>query len=252
MIKTIIIEDEKAAYENLVRFLKHIDPSLEIIGWLKSVEDSIEWFKNNTTPDLVFLDIQLSDGNSFDIFKSIELSCPIIFTTAYDQFALDAFALHSIDYLLKPISKSKLEKAIKKFKTLYDRNDQPDLNQLQVLLKTLSHKVNYKDRFLVKKGDQLLSIGIDMIAYFFVDEITLLVTKEGRKFSLNNTLEKLEKEVNPKSFFRLNRKVIANINAIHQITKLSDSKLKVVLNPRQEFDIYVSKEKAKEFKAWLG
>lgn len=256
MIRTLIIEDEQAAYENLMRFLQIIDSNIQIIHWLKSVETSVQWLRTHPVPDLIFLDIQLSDGNSFSIFKQVSIQCPIIFTTAYNQFALNAFELHSIDYLLKPISKEKLSRAIQKFHQMRPKaanvdTSPPQLAQLQALMMQMQSPKSYKNRFLVKKGDQLISIPTSKIAYFYVDEFTILVTKEGKKFSLSYSLDKLMELVDPAQFFRLNRKVITNYDSIKSITRYSTSKLNVVLIPSTSFEIMISKEKAQQFKQWL-
>ncbi len=250
MIKTLIVEDEKAAYENLKRFLEIIDPSIKITAWLKSVDTTVEWLKNNDAPNLIFLDIQLSDGNSFEIFEQVSINSPIIFTTAYDQYALKAFELHSVDYLLKPIAKDRLAKAVDKFKET-QKTPSNNLSEINLLIEKLKKEENYKDRFLVKKGTQLISIPIEKIAYFFVDEITLLTTTDGKKFTINFSLDKLNELLNPKHFFRLNRKVITHYQAINYIARYSDAKLKVMLQPEPNFDIIISKEKASKFKKWL-
>ncbi len=254
MLKVLIIEDEQGAYDNLSRFLKRIDPNIQILAWLKSVDTSVTWLQENKLPDLIFQDIQLSDGNSFDIFKEVEVNCPIIFTTAYDQYALKAFELHSIDYLLKPISKARLEKALDKFRQIHQstsNNPLQDLSAITQLIQQAQQKTEYKDRFLVKKASQLISIPVEKIAYFYVDEITVLVTLDKKKFTVNYSLDKLESLLNPKDFFRLNRKVIAQYPAIDHSVRYSDTKLKVNLKPNPPFEIIISKEKAAKFKAWL-
>ncbi len=250
MIKVLIIEDEKPAYENLLRFLGKIDSEIEVIAWLQSVEDSIDWFNQNELPDLIFLDIQLSDGNSFEILKSQAIDCPIIFTTAYDQYALEAFEYYSIDYLLKPISKAKLQKGIDKFyRTKNDNGNQ--LSDIKLMMEQFNTSPKFKERFLVKSGEQLLSIPSQEIASFYVDEICILQTLKGERFSINYSLDAVAELLNPKEFFRLNRKAIASFQSIDKIVRFSDSKLKVSLKPALPFDLVVSKEKASKFKAWL-
>ncbi len=254
MLKVLIIEDEQGAYDNLTRFLKRIDPTIHVLDWLKSVDTSVEWLQNNDFPDLIFQDIQLSDGNSFDIFNEVDVTCPIIFTTAYDQYALKAFELHSIDYLLKPISKARLEKALDKFHQMHQakpNNSLQDLSAITQLIQQVQQKDNYKDRFLVKKASQLISIPVEKIAFFYVDEITVLTTLDNKKFTVNYSLDKLEALLNPKDFFRLNRKIIAQYPAIDHSVRYSDTKLKVNLKPVPPFEIIISKEKATKFKAWL-
>lgn len=250
MIRVLIIEDEKPAYENLLRFLAKIDSEMEVINWLQSVEDSIQWFDKNELPDLIFMDIQLSDGNSFEILKNKPIDCPIIFTTAYDQYALEAFEHYSIDYLLKPISKLKLQKGIDKF---YRSRNEPNnqLSDIKLLMENLKGSQKYKERFLVKSGEQLLSIPSQEIASFYVDEICILQTLNGERYSINSSLDALVEQLNPKEFFRLNRKAIASFQSIEKIVRFSDSKLKVALKPAAPFDLIVSKEKVSKFKAWL-
>ena len=229
-----------------------IVPTAQILTWIQSVEEAIRWFNNAPDlPDLIFLDIQLSDGNSFEIFDAVQVDTPIIFTTAYNQYALDAFKVHSIDYLLKPISKKKLQSAIQKYQSIVQQ-PQLDYQALKQLLQSAHQQVRYKERYLVKQGSRLFSIPTKSIAYFYSDELTFLVGFDQQKFILNTTLDQIEKETNPKTFFRLNRKVIAHIDAIEQIDRRSDTKLKIYLHPPSAFEIMVSKEKAGRFKAWLN
>ena len=252
-MKAIIVEDEIPAAERLQKIINDLNRGIDIVAVLDSVKSCIDWFKNNDSPDLVLLDIQLADGPSFEIFKHIRIEAPIIFTTAYDEYALQAFEQNSVDYLLKPITESKLNRSI-------DRLEQwkhLGKNQLENLLKELTtrelevHK--YKDRFLVKGDNKYISIVEDQIAYFYsVNKIVLLVTHEDRKFAVSQTIEELVPTLNPDKFFRLNRGIIASINSIKSIEPGFNGKLHVKLAPVLKDTVHVSREKAKEFKIWMG
>lgn len=250
-MKVLIIEDEPAAARQLKRMIKSIIPTVHIWDTIDSVEQAIQWFEQNATPDLAFFDIQLSDGLSFDIFKQVNVTCPIIFTTAYDEYAIQAFQVNSIDYLLKPIEPEALERAIKK----YEQQKAPthiNTYQLQQLLASLNSVPNrYKSRFLVKKGQQLLSIAVEDIAYFLSeDKVTFLVVK-NRRYPINYTLDEIERLINKNYFFRLNRKLIVHFKAIQKIHKYFNSKLLVEITPALSEKIIVSREKATIFKRWL-
>ena len=199
-MKVLIVEDEILAAERLTKLLLQIDGSAEILDHMDSVKSAVRWFKNNDEPDLLFLDIQLADGLSFEIFEQISLSCPIIFTTAYDQYALQAFKVNSIDYLLKPIASDELKKAIQKFKSQNKQNSPFDASSLISLIQ--QNQSSYKERFVIKVGEHLKSVKAENVELFSSqDKTTYLFTKEGQKFILDFTLDQLEGLVDPKSFF---------------------------------------------------
>lgn len=253
---TLIIEDEKPAARLLQRKLEKLDIKVETM--LHSVEESIEWFENNQHPDLIFLDIQLSDGLSFEIFEKINITSAIIFTTAYDEYALKAFKLNSIDYLLKPIDEDDLETAVSKFKarlpkaTAENSNLQLDFEQIRQMLSNPFEKT-YKKRFTVKIGQHLKVITTDEIECFFSENKgTYIHTFDNRDYLIDSTLEILEQELDKKDFFRVSRKFIVPLKAIKEIQVYTNSRLKVILPTYKEDEVIVSREKVQDFKAWLG
>ena len=253
---TLIIEDEKPAARLLQRKLEKLDIAVETM--LHSVEESLHWFSNNEHPDLIFLDIQLSDGLSFEIFEKINIQSAIIFTTAYDEYALKAFKLNSIDYLLKPIDEDDLEIAVTKFKNRIpkaeagNQNLQLDFEQIRQMLSNPFEK-NYKKRFTVKIGQHLKVITTDEIECFFSENKgTYIHTFENRNYLIDSTLEVLEQELDMKDFFRVSRKFIVPLTAIKEIQVYTNSRLKVILPSYKEDEVIVSREKVQDFKAWLG
>jgi two-component system, LytTR family, response regulator LytT len=251
-MKVIIIEDEKPAARMLQRKVERIGLTVSVL--LHSVEDSINWFQNNEHPDLIFLDIQLSDGLSFEIFDAINIQSAIIFTTAYDEYALKAFKLNSIDYLLKPIDDDELENAINKYKT-QKQTANPMLLDLTSIKNLLSNPVerNYKKRFTIKIGQQLKMINIEEVECFFSENKgTYIRTLQGRNYLLDTTLEQLETELDPNSFFRISRKFIIPSSVIKEIQMHSNSRLKIILPTYMDDEVIVSREKVNDFKEWLG
>jgi DNA-binding LytR/AlgR family response regulator len=248
-MKILIIEDEKPAATRLSKLLEGHFPSAEVIGQLDTVNRAVRWFKENPAPDLIFCDIQLADGISFEIFEQAKVSSPIVFTTAFDQYAIRAFQVNAIDYLLKPIDPKEVERAVEKFKS---RSIQPnlDLNLLKNLIQTPSK--SFKSRFLVRFGEKIQSVPVEEIAFFFSEErVTFLQTLTGKKYVLDSTLEQVEAQVDPAVFFRLNRKYLSQVEAVEEILSYSNSRLKVKLRNCQDQDILVSREKVAELKAWL-
>ncbi|MFD2034306.1 LytR/AlgR family response regulator transcription factor [Belliella marina] len=245
----LIIEDEKPAAKRLMQLIGQELPEAKLTGNIDSIESAIDWITSNPDPDLIFCDIQLADGLSFSIFENVEVNSPIIFTTAFDQYAIKAFKLNSIDYLLKPIDPAELKHAIGKFQQL---NDRPsfDINKIREIFQTESK--TYKSRFLVKIGEKIQSIQASEASYFYSEErITFLKTFEGKKFILDYTLDQLENMLEPKQFFRLNRKYISSFPSISEIHTYSNSRLKIILKDCSDNDILVSREKVTAFKAWL-
>ena len=247
----IIIEDEKPSARRLKRMLDIL--SIDVNTMLHSVEESIVWFQNNEHPDLIFLDIQLSDGLSFEIFEAIEIKSAVIFTTAYDEYALQAFKLNSIDYLLKPIDEDELEKAVNKYKERLPEQKAVtlDFNDIKKLLVNPLDR-EYKKRFSVKVGQHIKLINIEDIECFYSENKgTYLYTTKGRNYLLDMTLEHLVNELEPHTFFRVNRKYFININAIKDMVTYTNSRLQIKLKLYNEQEIIVARERIKDFKAWL-
>jgi DNA-binding LytR/AlgR family response regulator len=250
-MKVLIIEDEKPSARRLQRLLKKIGLSVEVM--LHSVEESIGWFQNNEHPDLIFLDIQLSDGLSFEIFETIEIKSAIIFTTAYDEYALQAFKLNSIDYLLKPIDDDDLEVALKKYQDRVPQKQSVtlDFNDIKKLLVNPIDR-EYKKRFSVKVGQHLKLINIDDIECFYSENKgTYLHTSEGRNYLIDSTLDQLEAELEPQMFYRINRKFFVNINAIRDMVSYTNSRLQIKFKSYNEQEVVVARERVKDFKTWL-
>ncbi len=249
-MKIAIIEDEVLAAERLEELIREVRPESRIMIKLESVAESVEWLKSNT-PDLIFLDIQLSDGIGFSIFQEIKESIPVIFTTAYEEYAIRAFKLNSVDYLLKPIRVNDLRESFEKFEHLKKPNN-PDFEQL---LKMLSAKdVNYKKRFMVKYGQFLHKVEVEDIAYFYaMEKSVFLATFKNESLALDYTLEKLQEMIDPAKFFRINRRMIINIKAIKKMHSYSRSRIKLDLTPPEPKNVeaLVSIERTADFKNWI-
>lgn len=251
-MNVIIIEDEKPSARRLNRMLKN--QGVDVNTMLHSVEEAINWFKNNTHPDLIFLDIQLSDGLSFEIFDGIDIKSAIIFTTAYDEYALQAFKLNSIDYLLKPIDDDELSVAVKKYNGLKPVSQNVQLN-FEDIKKLLGNPIEreYKKRISVKIGQHLKLITVDEVECFYSENKgTYAYTNDGRNYLLDSTLDSLEEELSPQKFYRVSRKFYVNINAIKDIIDYTNSRLQIKLNKFNEQEIIVSRERVKDFKNWLN
>ncbi len=251
-MKVIIIEDEKPSARRLQRMLEKLDVQVSIL--LHSVTEAVAWFQSNPHPDLIFLDIQLSDGLSFEIFDQVSIQSAVIFTTAFDEYALQAFKLNSIDYLLKPIDAEELEIAITKYKTLQPKQENVTLHfeDIKKLLSQNSSQTVYKQRFTTKIGQHIKMIPTGEIGCFFSENKgTYAHTFEGRNYLLDLTLEKLEEELDPKTFFRINRKFYVNINAIQDIISYTNSRLELKLKSYSEQPVIVARERVKDFKFWL-
>jgi len=250
-MRALIFEDEAPAYRRLTNLLSENHPEIEIIEVIDTVSEAIRWLGNNSSPDLIFSDIQLSDGLSFDIFKNKSLSCPIIFTTAYDEYMLEAFKTNGIDYLLKPIQIKDLDRSIKKFKSL-SKNEALQID-LSELLKSVSNpKKKYKERFLVKLGKRLFPIETKEVAYFsHFDGSTELRTFTDKTYIIDQSLDELEDLVDPMLYFRLNRQFLSNITSIKQIHQYFKGRLKVELTPEVRTEVTISREKASAFKSWM-
>ena len=248
-MKVILVEDEKHARDNLEHLLLEIAPDIEILAKLESVKRTVEWLTNNQA-DLIFLDIHLADDLSFKIFDQIKVTTPVIFTTAYDKYALKAFKVNSIDYLLKPIDEEELAASIEKFRNTQSISN-VDYAQIQSLIN--EPKKVYQQRFLVTRRDKIMSLTINQIAFFEgEDRYVYLINKEGNRFIVDYKLSDLEEILDPELFFRLNRSFIAHFESIVTITGVSKSRLKVDLKPKARREIIVSSANTKHFKAWLN
>jgi len=247
-MRILIVEDETAACENLVDILTKIDPEIQIAGYTESVSQTIKWLKSNQMPDLILMDIHLSDGSAFSIFNSIKLETPIIFTTAYDEYAIEAFRVNSIDYLLKPIKTEDLKRALDKFKKLTRQDVLKYLSQLT----QLTPVPKYKDKLLIPFKDKLQPVDLKEISCFYTTEKnTRIYLKNGKWYSYSKTLEQIEATLNPADFIRANKQYIVARSSVKNITIWFDSRLLISLDIEPPERIYVSKNKAAEFKAWI-
>lgn len=248
-MKTIIIEDEQFAARRLETMIKTIDPNIEVVAKIESVADSVEWFRYNPHPDLIFLDIHLEDGISFSIFEQVKVSSPIIFTTAFDEYAIKAFKLKSIDYLLKPIVQEDLAKAIAKFRDWGEKKQMVDISELFSMMK--GTEKSYRERFSVVVGQKLKSIDVKDIAYFFSNSgITFVAMQQKGQYSLDISLDNLMADLDPKKFFRINRQYVVSLQSIVNIHIFPKSRLKLELNPPVP-DVFVSLDKVVDFKKWV-
>jgi two-component system response regulator LytT len=250
-MNVLIIEDEKPSARRLQRMLEKQNVNVDTM--LHNVQEAVEWFSNNEHPDLIFLDIQLSDGLSFEIFDEVEVNSAIIFTTAFDEYALQAFKLNSIDYLLKPIDEEELEAAVKKYLARAPKKQNVQLN-FDDIKKLLTNPVEreYKKRFTTKIGQHIKMIPVDEIECFYSENKgTYAHTVDGRDYLLDTTLEQMEGEISPEVFFRINRKFYVNINAIKDIISYTNSRLQLKLNSYKEQEVVVARERVRDFKLWL-
>ncbi len=248
-MKCLIIEDEKEAAIKLSRMIKKYDRNIVILDTIQSVKNAVLWLNNNETPDLIFMDIQLSDGLSFEIFEQTIVKAPVIFTTAYDEYALKAFKVNSIDYLLKPIGQSELNQAVDKYK----ENNAPKEISAQVfdtILHTLSKK--YKSKFLIKVGEHIKVFTVDNVQCFYsMEKYTFLQNNSGRDYAIDYSLDQIENLIDPAKFFRINRSFLVAFSAISNIVSYSNSRLRVDLKSNNSEDLIVSREKVQDFKKWL-
>jgi two-component system, LytTR family, response regulator len=250
-MKVIIIEDERPAAEKLIKALQKADPSVEVIASLNSVQSSIDWLKQNPSPDLLLMDIELGDGLSFKIFDKVNIMSPVIFCTAYDEYWQEAFEHNSIDYLLKPIRQEKLETALNK----YDKLKQHFAVNFQQLLQWNRQPGSngYKKRFLVKRGTDYVSVRTEAIAYFYAaHKLVCMVDNKNQKYILDQSLADIEKQLDPGLFYRVNRKYLVQQNAIKKIRSFPKSKLQLELEPGINEDIIISQENVAAFKEWMG
>ena len=248
-MRTLVIEDEIPAARRLSKMVLTARPQANILETLDSVESAVSWLRTFPAPDLIFMDIQIADGLSFDIFKQVEITAPVVFTTAFDQYAVQAFKVSAVDYLLKPVDPKDLETALQKFEN--QRFKQQPLN-IEALTKLIK-KENYKDRFLVKIGQQLNFLPTADIAYFrSSDGLTQAHSFSGKKFFVEHTLEELENLLDPRAYFRISRGLTVQLGSIQKIHPHLNGRLKLELTPNAPEEVFVSRERAGDFKIWLG
>lgn len=248
-MKVLIVEDESAAVRRLQKLLGDIDPGIEIVGAVSSIESAVEWLIAHPAPDVILMDIHLADGSSFDIFQKVDITSPVIFATAYDEYALKAFKVNAIDYLLKPIKQNELEQALHKI-----TKDKPKDNEGEDLIHKLAEAgfIKKSKRILVKMGQAIKLIDLDNVAYFYSrDKISFAVLPGNKRYPLDQSLDQIEGMVDPTHFFRINRQFIVKMDAIDEMIAYSKSRVKLKMNPPTEEDAIVSKERSPEFKKWL-
>lgn len=252
-MKALIIEDEVMAAESLRKLILEAEPDTEIVNVIQTVEESIEWLGSNPSPDIIFADIHLADGSSFSVFERVKVSCPIVFTTAYDEYALRAFEVNSIDYLLKPIGEKEVRRALDKYKKLNFSNSTQDAMLESFLREYASRTKNYKSHFLVAQRDKLIPVSSDNIAYVYIDQkSTKLVTMNGISYSLSKNLDEMMQQLDKNAFFRANRQFIVAHKAIKDISFWFGNKLLVNLSVSCDEDIVISKMRVPEFKEWYS
>lgn len=260
-MNVLIIEDEDLAVRKLRKLVAEVDPTLSIQGVTVSIEDSVAWLQTNTPPDLIFMDIELADGQSFEIFEQVDIRSRVIFTTSYDEYALQAFKVNSIDYLLKPIQREDLERSLKKLRDMTNGSEtvsaQAQPLNIEKLLRELQVGVGfnkeYRKRFLVKQAQKLLSVEVGDILYFYTDErFSFFKTRQNQKFLVDYTLDELDDLLDPNQFFRVNRGLIVTHNSVEQIQPYFGNRLALSLRPIYDKEALVSREKVSEFKKWMG
>lgn len=247
----VIIEDEGLSARRLEKMIREADPRIEVLAKLESVEESVAWFRSHACPDLIFLDIHLEDGLGFNIFEQVVIHAPIIFTTAFDEYAIKAFKLKSIDYLLKPITQEDLAAAIRKYRD-WSLPEKPVLD-VQGLFELIRPQTSFRSRFSVTVGDRIRSVPADRIAYFYSDAgITFLVCQDTHEYTLDASLDTLEHELDPARFFRVNRQFLISVDAVVQAHVYPKSRLKLELLPPASQEVFVSLDRVTGFKRWLG
>jgi two-component system, LytTR family, response regulator LytT len=252
-MNVLIVEDEQLGADRLRHLLLETEPDTRILGITAGIQSTLEWLKTHPLPDLVFMDIELSDGQCFEIFNQVDLPSPIIFTTSYDEYTLQAFKVNSVDYLLKPIRKEELKKAIEKYKNLRSPSPVLDIKSLVEQLRQPQGSTAFRSRFLVKAGQRLLTLDIKEIAYFFSeDNFTFFRTWDNAKYLVEYNLEELEKMLDPSQFHRINRGFVVHVESIAEIHTYFNSRLKLHLHPATDKEVIISREKVADFKDWLG
>jgi DNA-binding LytR/AlgR family response regulator len=248
-MRVLIIEDERPAYQKLIRLLREIDADIEIAGIIESVEAATNWLLDHPHPELIFMDVQLEDGICFEIFENCDIKTPVIFTTAYDEYSLKAFKVNSVDYLLKPVKPDELRYAMEKFRTVHGQHT--DITKIGSLIDQLPS--TRKERFLIRIGEHYRSVQISGIHCFFIKErCNFIHTGDGKTYAIDYSLERIEQMIDPKMFFRVNRNLIINFSAIRDIIAYSSKRLKIILAVwTEKEDILVSRERVADFKKWM-
>lgn len=252
-MKLLLIEDEALAVQRLRKMIAKIAPSATVLADLESVEDTLQWWEQTQVkPDLLLMDIHLADGSAFEILTQLSLSIPIIFITAYDTYALEAFKHNSVDYLLKPIKEAALQQALAKYQSLFGQTSVPPFDYQPLIQELQKGSPTYPKRLLIRFAQQLKAIEIREVAFFYIEErVSFLCTHQGKRYPIDPTLDQLEKMLDPTSFFRVNRQLISNIEAIDQMYTWSKSRIKLQLKPPAPVEALVSTEKSASFKQWL-
>jgi two-component system response regulator LytT len=258
-MKILIVEDEDLAVKKLKKTLLTVDESATVVGEADSIRSTVNWLQNNPSPDLILMDIELADGQSFEIFNQVQVKSPVIFITSYDEYALKAFKVNSVDYLLKPVQKEDLHAALDKFrsmKMIYSNDSEKSNISLDTLVKELQQKLQtkeYRKRFLVKHGQKLVSVEVEEIAYFFSDgRLNFFKTNDNRKFVVDYTMDELNDMLDPDKYFRISRSFFISVNSVAQIHDYFGNRLLLHLKPDTEKEAIVSREKVTDFKTWLG
>jgi two-component system response regulator LytT len=258
-MKILIVEDEDLAVKKLKKTLLTVDESATVVGEADSIRSTVNWLQNNPSPDLILMDIELADGQSFEIFNQVQVKSPVIFITSYDEYALKAFKVNSVDYLLKPVQKEDLHAALDKFrsmKKIYSNDTEKSNISLDILVKELQQKLQTKEfrkRFLVKHGQKLVSVEVEEIAYFFSDgRLNFFKTLDNRKFVVDYTMDELNDMLDPDKYFRISRSFFISVNSVAQIHDYFGNRLLLHLKPETEKEAIVSREKVTDFKTWLG
>lgn len=253
-MKILIVEDEELAVKKLQKTLAAVDDTAEVVGTTDSIQSTVEWLESNPEPDLILMDIELADGQSFAIFNHAEVKSPVIFTTSYDEYALKAFKVNSIDYLLKPVQKEDLATALKKFHAL--KKGSSTIVNLDSIVKELQAKLQpkeYRKRFLVKNGQKLVSVDVNEIGYFYSDgRLNFFKTEDNKKFVLDYTMDELEDMLDPNQYFRISRSFFVSVNSIDKIDDYFGNRLILQLKPAVDKEALVSREKVTDFKKWMG
>jgi DNA-binding LytR/AlgR family response regulator len=251
-MKILIVEDEIAIARRMSKLLKEIDETIEVPGILGSIESAVGWLKAHAEPDLILMDIHLADGSSFEIFNEVQVNCPVIFATAYDQYAIQAFKVNSIDYLLKPVSKEDLAESLRKYRKYRTTSTIPiDYSMLAGLLGVKRN--DYQKRLMIRFGDVIKSVEVKDVAYYYTDEkIVFAMFKDGKVYPVDFTLDMLEKRMDPERFFRINRKFLISFDSISRMISYSKSRVKITLVPACDLEVISSTERSGDFKEWLA
>ena len=253
-MKVLILEDEPGAAQNLLDLVHEVDETMEVMAILESVKEAVAWIGEHNAPDLGFFDIRLADGLSFEVFEKASIKFPVIFTTAYDEYALQAFKVNSIDYLLKPVNKEALANALDKYRSIYMREDSYDTESVRNTIRDvhLHEELRYKKSFLVYVKDQIIPVSVDQVAYFYLEyEMVYCMTKDQKKYLIDQPLDKIWAQLNPEDFFRANRQYIISHSSIKSAVQHFNRRLKLKLFPSAEDEVLISKAKAAAFKDWL-